>query len=99
MDKFEVGKAYFSFDTMYASDKKTLVKVKKYWLCVKRNDATGYVSFRRISKSGTVFSSQDSRKIEYEWSNGKKSCEFVKIGSGGSGSWRNWDLIRANQKE
>lgn len=99
MDKFEVGKAYFSFDTRYASDRETLVKVKKYWLCVKRNDDTGYVSFRRIYKGGSVSSSQESRKVEYEWSNGKKLFEFVKIGSGGSGSWRNWDLIRANQKE
>ena len=99
MDKFEVGKAYFSFDTRYASDGETLVTVKKYWLCVKRNDSTGYVSFRRIYKSGNVSSSQESRKVEYEWNNGKKLYEIVKIGSGGSGSWRNWDLITASQKE
>ncbi len=99
MDKFEVGNAYFSFDTKYASDRETLIKVKKYWLCVKRNDATGYVSFRRVYKNGTVSSSQESRKVDYEWNNGKKLCEIVKIGSGGSGSWRNWDLIRADQKE
>ena len=99
MDKFEVGKAYFSVDTMYASDRETLVKVKKYWLCVKRNDSTGYVSFRKIYKNGTVSSSQESRKVDYEWSNGKKVCESVKIGSGGRDSWRNWDLLRANQKE
>lgn len=99
MDKFEVGKVYYSFDTMYARDRETLVKVKKYWACVKRNDSTGYVSFRRVYKGGSLSSSQESRKVDYEWSNGKKLYEIVKIGSGGRDSWRNWDLLRANQKE
>lgn len=97
MDKFEVGKEYFSWETRYSKGGNNLVWNKIIWLCVKRNDSTGYVSFRKYFQ-GRLMGTQYSRKVEYEWDNGKKTCEMIKIGYGGNGSWRNWYVIRANQK-
>lgn len=98
MDKFEVGKRYYSWEVRYASNGTDLIDKKMYWLCVKRNESTGYVSFRRYFK-GKLMSTQYPRKVEYEWDFGKKVCEKVKIGYGGSGGWRNWFHLRADQTE
>lgn len=96
--RFEVGKVYFSRETRYASNGKTLKEVKIKWLCVKRNDSTKYVSFRRIYKDGLVSSITEARKFDLEYESGRPVAEFVMIGHGGSGAWRNWHYINAKNK-
>lgn len=98
--RFIPGKVYYCTTTRYASDRETLKQVKIYWLCVKRNDSTGYVSFSRIFK-GEISKSRDSRKVDIgsDWETNEK-YEKVKIGYGGEGAWRNWFRISAtNVKE
>ena len=97
MDKFEVGKEYYSWGAKYTKGGNALVREKTIWLCVKRNDSTGYVSFRKYFQ-GRLMDTQYSRKVEYKWDYGKKTCEMIMIGYGGSGSWRNWYVLCANQK-
>lgn len=60
--KFEVGKVYFSTDSVWNKDGK-VIKKKRYWLCVKRNDRTRYVSFQAIV-DGVPISSVESRKAD-----------------------------------
>lgn len=96
--KFEVGKVYYANTSRWAmvNGKEKIVSVKDYFLCTKRNDATGYVSFTAYYKG--VLTSKYTRKIEMEYDRGKPTEEFTKIGYGGSGAWRNWYFIRASQK-
>lgn len=95
--KFEVGKVYFSEDAVWKSNGDVGYK-KNYYLCVKRNDSTKYVSFKPIYK-GQLLNSQESRKAEIDdprwYGNSGEPCERVSIGYGGSGSWKNWHNIYA----
>lgn len=95
--RFEVGKIYFTRDSVYDKSGKVVYK-KRYWLCVKRNDDTHYVSFRRIV-DGVVINTTDSRKVEVfnpaRYGFGGPTCERVTIGYGGSGAWRNYHVIYA----
>lgn len=102
--KFEVGKVYWSREFRYARDGNTLKETRDYWLCVKRNDRTGYVSFSRYYKAGGLSSIVESRKARsyhpYEYQKaGKRDVlvEEISIGYGGSGAWRNHHVIRADQ--
>lgn len=98
--KFEVGKIYYSVDAVWNKEDK-VVSTRRYWLCVKRNDATKYVSFKRVYKDGKVSSSVESRKATVQASpifvnaaTGKsESFEKISIGYGGTGYWRNHHVI------
>lgn len=102
--KFQVGKIYWSKEFRYkmVDGKEKVVKVKQYWLCVKRNDRTGYVSFQMIL-NGTLMGRVESRKIKTAMPNAMfkgTACEETYIGYGGSGTWRNWHYLNAaNVKE
>ena len=98
--KFEVGKIYFSVYSVWNKEGKAVQK-KKYWLCVKRNDSTKYVSFRRIL-DGSISSSVESRKARvftpaFLTTKGGESVSFeeISIGYGGSGYWKNHHVIAA----
>ena len=98
--KFEVGKIYFSVYSVWNKEGKAVQK-KKYWLCVKRNESTRYVSFRQILDK-TISSTVESRKAKVEspaifsTKDGKSvSFEEITIGYGGSGYWRNYHVIAA----
>lgn len=93
--RFEVGKIYLAPTTRYAKDGKTLKHVDIEWLCVKRNDATGYVSFTRYDKFGGI-GKVESRKVKINTWKSKTPFEEVMIGYGGSGAWRNWYYLSAN---
>lgn len=44
--KFEIGQRYYSVEPYIINNE---IKVKKHhWLCIKRNDKTGYVGFYEI---------------------------------------------------
>lgn len=96
--RFEVGRTYYSVDSVWGKDGK-VVKKKRYWLCVKRNDRTRYVSFQAIV-DGVPISSVESRKSEVydprRYGFEGETCERVSIGYGGSGSWRNYHIINAS---
>ena len=99
--KFKVGKIYWCNVTRYASDRETLKQVKIRFLCVKRNDATGYVSFQQMYK-GRGLGKIESRKVSINVPFGftaKEKFEEVSIGYGGSGAWRNWYILTADKVE
>lgn len=98
--KFEVGKMYYTDDARYIGkgSNQKLGYVRKYWLCVKRNDSTGYVSFKKYL-GDNVWSDSYSRKVSYVYEYGKAITEVVKIGYGGDGMWRNWYSLDARNKK
>ena len=101
MIKFEVGKIYWCNDTRYGSDGNTLKQVKIRFLCVKRNDSTGYVSFQRIYKDrsmGKVEARKVSTRVPFGFTS-KEKVEEIMIGWGGSGAWRNWYCLTADKRE
>ena len=88
--KFEVGKVYYA----------TWGDKKRYYLCVKRNERTQYVSFNPIL-GGRRMGNSDARRIKigFKWDkSGGKYSEEISIGFGGDGAWRNHYVIRADQK-
>ena len=95
--KFEVGKVYYAYTSRWAmvNGKEKVISIKEYYLCVKRNDATGYVSFKRFYKDNSLSSSQVSRKVDFRYDLGKPVEELVRIGNGGYGDRH---LIFASQK-